>query len=164
MPLETGFEIRHAAPSDYAPVLAVVDDWWGGRPMAHLLQRLFFVHFQETSFIAEHNGALVGFLCGFCSQTFPNESYIHFVGVHPAYRKHGVGRRMYERFFAASRQRGRELVRCITSPANTASIAFHLGMGFTLERSDTLVNGVPVHLNYDGHGGDRVLMVKRLHG
>jgi len=79
--------IRHAEPSDYQPIIAVVDDWWGGRRMADMLPKLFFVHFQPTSFVAEHNGRIVGFVIGFVSQTFPEEAYIHFVGVHPEFRK-----------------------------------------------------------------------------
>ncbi|HVW90860.1 MAG TPA: hypothetical protein VHC01_15480, partial [Gaiellaceae bacterium] len=63
--------IRHAEPGDYARVIGVVDDWWGGRRMAPMLPKLFFVHFRDTSFVAEEEGGrIVGFLCGFRSQTF----------------------------------------------------------------------------------------------
>ena len=37
--------IRPLRPSDHAPVIAVIDEWWGGRPMAQMLPRLFFDHF-----------------------------------------------------------------------------------------------------------------------
>jgi len=78
--------IRHAEPDDHARVAAVLDDWWGGR-MRDMLPRLFFVHFRETSFVAEEAGELVGFLCGFLSQTHADEAYCHFVGVRPS--RHG---------------------------------------------------------------------------
>ncbi|MDX6476922.1 MAG: hypothetical protein QOH95_2433, partial [Gaiellaceae bacterium] len=68
--------IRHAEPSDYARVIAVIDDWWGGRQMAPMLPKLFFVHFCETSFVAEQDGELAGFLCGFRSQTHADEAYV----------------------------------------------------------------------------------------
>jgi hypothetical protein len=45
---------------------------------------------------------------------------------------------------------------------NKNSIAFHLGIGFEIEPSATLINGVPTHRDYDGPGQDRVLFVKRL--
>ena len=32
--------IRPLRPSDHAPVIAVIDEWWGGRPMAQMLPRL----------------------------------------------------------------------------------------------------------------------------
>ena len=49
--------IRNAEPADYARVIGEVDAWWGGRPMAPMLPKLFFVHFRDTSFAAEEDGA-----------------------------------------------------------------------------------------------------------
>ncbi|HEX2621271.1 MAG TPA: GNAT family N-acetyltransferase, partial [Phototrophicaceae bacterium] len=108
--------LRHATPDDYSPIIRVINDWWGGRQMADMLPKLFFVHFRDTSFIAENEtGERVGFLIGFQSQTDPDEAYIHFVGVHPDYRQHGLGRMLYERFFEAAQGRGCQRVRCLTS-------------------------------------------------
>ena len=154
--------LRAAEPDDYAPIIQVVDEWWDGRAMHDMLPKLFFVHFCETSFIAEAGGERVGFLIGFRSQTHPQEAYIHFVGVHPKYRLAGVGRRLYEYFFEVVRGLGCDTVRCVTAPINTNSIAFHLGMGFTIEPQIISISGVPVYQNYDGPGEDRVLFVKSL--
>lgn len=145
--------IRNAEPADHAHVLLVLNEWWGGRQMADMLPRLFFVHFRSTSFIAEEQGELVGFLCGFLSQTHPDEAYIHFAGVAPERRGTGLGRELYERLFAAARGRGRGVVRCVTSPLNTGSVAFHRALGFEIE---------PGGEGYDGRGQDRALLVKRL--
>ena len=144
-------QIRHAEPADYVRVIAVVDQWWGGRAMAAMLPKLFFVHFRETSFVMEDDGELVGFLCGFRSQTHEDEAYIHFVGVDPSHRGDGAGRRLYERFFAAVAPR--TIVRAVTSPVNESSVAFHRALGFDVEQVDE---------NYDGAGEARVLLVKRL--
>ena len=84
--------IRNAEPADYQQIIKVVNDWWGGRRMSDMLPKLFFVHFQSTSFVAEQDGKIVGFVTGFVSQTFPNEAYIHFVGVDPKFRKSGLAR------------------------------------------------------------------------
>jgi ribosomal protein S18 acetylase RimI-like enzyme len=146
-----GIAIRHAEPSDYGRVVAVVDEWWGGRPMAAMLPKLFFVHFRDTSFVAEEGGELAGFLCGFRSQTFDDEAYVHFVGVSPARRTAGLGRALYERFFEAVRPR--TVVRAVTSPVNERSVAFHRAIGFEVERVDD---------DYDGAGESRVLLVRRL--
>jgi ribosomal protein S18 acetylase RimI-like enzyme len=156
-------EIRHLVPADYAAIIPVVDDWWGGRVMRDMLPKLFFTHFRETSFVAEHEGAIAGFLVGFLSQTYRDEAYIHFVGVHPALRGQQVGRRLYEHFFQAVLRHRRHVVRCVTSPINTGSIAFHLRMGFQNESPDVNEEGVAIARDYDGMGGDRVLFVKRLH-
>jgi ribosomal protein S18 acetylase RimI-like enzyme len=144
---------RHAEPGDYADVIAVVDEWWSGRSMAAMLPKLFFVHFRDTSFVAEDDARLVGFLCGFRSQTHEDEAYIHFVGVDPAHRGGGLGRDLYERFFAAVAPR--TVIRAVTSPVNERSVAFHRALGFDVERVDE---------DYDGQGQARVLLVKHLDG
>ena len=64
-------------------------------------------------------GELAGFLCGFLSQTYPEQAYVHFVGVSPEHRGAGLARELYERFFAAAREAGRTSVHCVTSPKNT---------------------------------------------
>jgi predicted GNAT superfamily acetyltransferase len=154
--------IRKVNETDYKNVISVIDEWWGGRHMAEMLPKLFFVHFQNTSFIAEENSVIVGFLVGFISQTYPDESYIHFVGVHPAYRKAGVAKNLYELFFDLVQQKGCDKVRCVTSPINKISIAFHTKLGFQIEDGGALHDGVSVHVDYDGQGGSRVLFVKKL--
>ena len=85
-------------PATIEHVVAVIDQWWGGRPMSGRLSHVFFVHFRPTSFVLECDGELLGFLIGFVSQTAPDEAYVHFVGVHPGYRQLGLGRRLYGRF------------------------------------------------------------------
>jgi ribosomal protein S18 acetylase RimI-like enzyme len=146
--------IRHAQPSDYGRVIGRVNAWWGGREMAPMLPKLFFLHFDGTSFVADgEDGQLAGFLIGFLSQSDPAEAYIHFVGIAPERRGEGLGRQLYERFFDSVRGDGRTRVRCVTSPANSGSVAFHQALGFEVER---------VAEDYDGPGEDRVLFVKHL--
>lgn len=121
--------------------------------MRDMLPRLFFVHFQETSFVAERDGELAGFLAGFLSQTRADEAYVHFVGVRPAERGSGLGRELYERFFAVARERGRRRVTCVTSPANEGSLAFHARLGFAASAP---------RRDYDGPGEDRVVLTRAL--
>jgi GNAT superfamily N-acetyltransferase len=155
-------EIRPLRPSDHLTVISVIDDWWGGRQMAAMLPRLFFDHFADTCFAAERDGELVGFLVGFVSQSRPAEAYIHFVGIHPGERGHGLGRQLYERFFAAVRARDCRLVRAVTAPINRNSIRFHQRMGFDIEPGDAEIDGIPVAVGYDGDGHDRVRFTKTL--
>lgn len=148
--------IRHAEPADYGRVIGRVNAWWGGRPMAPMLPKLFFVHFEGTSFVADgEDGQLAGFLIGFQSQTNPTDAYIHFVGVDPERRGQGLGRRLYEEFFETARAHGCSVVHCVTSPANEASVAFHKAMGFVIEG---------LAEDYDGPGEDRVLLARPLEG
>lgn len=155
-------QIRNVKEEDYAPIISVIDNWWGGRQMADMLPKLFFQHFQETSFVVEEDDQIVAFLIGFVSQTHPEQAYIHFVGVHPESRKLGLARGLYERFFAAAKDQGCEEVHSVTSPVNKGSIAFHTNMGFRMEPSDAEVDGVPVKTDYDGRGQSRVRFVRDL--
>ena len=132
----------------------MIDDWWGGRRMRDMLPRLFFTHFRDTSFVAEDgDGELAGFLCGFLSQTYADQAYVHFVGVAPDHRQNGLASELYERFFEAARAANRASVHCVTAPGNTGSVAFHTRIGFEVEAE---VEG------YDGSGESRVLLSRRL--
>lgn len=115
--------------------------------MAHILPRLFLDHFHRTSLVAEEGDTLAGFLVGFHSPSEPGTAYVHFAGVAPEYRRSGLARGLYLRFFDGARADGRTLVRAVTSPANEGSMAFHRRVGFT-------VTGP--HADHDGPGVDRM--------
>jgi ribosomal protein S18 acetylase RimI-like enzyme len=154
--------IRNVRPTDYPVIITVLDEWWGGRKVSAMLPRLFFEHFCDTSTIIEEDGRIAAFLIGFFSQSQPEEAYIHFVGVHPQYRKRGFGRHLYERFFTVMRQGNRKQVRCVTSPVNTGSIAFHTRMGFGIEPGEPGPNGVAFDPDHDGPGEHRVRFVRQV--
>lgn len=130
---DASFVVRHAETDDFRPIYTVMNDWWGGRDVRHMLHPFLFTHFRDTTLVIEKDGERVAFLLGFLSQTYPDQAYCHFIGVHPDYRKEGLGRFLYERFFEAARSHGRTIVRAVTSSANTDSIAFHSRMGFEVE-------------------------------
>lgn len=166
--LPTGWSVRHPDESDHARVLAVLDHWWAGfggdagaRERALLLPRLYFQHFTDTSYVVEGaDRRLVAFLIGFLSPARPGTAYVHFVGVDPGAQRAGVGRWLYDRFSAAATHRGAREVRCITSPGNSVSIAFHTGLGFRMEPGSSTVRGVPVHADHDGPGLDHVVLTR----
>jgi ribosomal protein S18 acetylase RimI-like enzyme len=164
-PGRTPAQLRGAREADYPTVAAAIQAWWtqpgldtpaAARERAALVPRLWLQHFAATSTIAERDGRLVGFLIAFLSQDRGDEGYIHFVGVAPDERGGGIGRQLYERFFATVRAAGRRWVRCVTSPTNTLSIAFHEAMGFAIERS----GGELAKPDYDGPGVPRVAFVR----
>jgi len=123
------YVIRQVRPEDAEPVSAAASAWiqppWAGSvPPGYLL------HFADTGFVAEEEGEMIGFLLGFISQSRPGEAYIHLAGVHPDRRGAGVGRRLYETFFAAVEGRGCHTVSALTGPLEPQSIAFHRSLGF----------------------------------
>ncbi|MFD1067792.1 GNAT family N-acetyltransferase [Oceanobacillus locisalsi] len=155
-------EIRHLQSADYDVLIPQINEWWGGRDMAGMLPKLFFNHFKNTSFIVEDEGKIAGFVIGFLSQDQLDEAYIHFVGVHPDYRKKNIGKTLYETFFTKVKGADRKIIRSITSPVNKTSIAFHQKMGFVMEQGDKTVDGIAVKANDDGVGNDRILFRKEI--
>ncbi|MFC4124014.1 GNAT family N-acetyltransferase [Nocardia rhizosphaerae] len=147
-----GHEIRRARPGDYDALIGMVDDWWG-RTVVPNLPRLFLDHFHRTSLVATDAHGISGFLVGFGSPSEPDCAYIHFVAVRPDARKSGLGRALYERFFAIAMADGRSEVTAITSPANYTSIDFHRSLGFTV------AGPVP---DYNGPGRASVTFRRRL--
>ena len=155
-------EIRNVRSSDYNVISPLINEWWDGRQMSDMLPKLFFVHFNNTSFIAEKNGEIVGFLICFLSQSDTDVAYIHFVGVNPEYRKNQIGKQLYNEFFNVVKKNNRNVVHAVTSPVNKVSIAYHTKMGFHIDKGDKEVDGVSVFSDYDGKNQDRVLFVKRI--
>ncbi len=150
--MEPDIRLRTARAADYDRIIAVVDDWWG-RPVRQALPRLFLDHFHTTSFVAEAGDDLAGFLVGFPSPSVRDAAYIHFAGVRPRLRGTGLARLLYERFFGLAVSNGRHVVRAVTAPHNSTSIAFHTAMGFSV------TGPVP---GYDGPSSAKVLFERRL--
>src|SRR5580658_6744370 len=151
-------DIRTAGERDYPVIAGALQTWWtqpgmteaGARERAALVPRLWLQHFGSTSLVAERLSQFVGFLIGFLSPDRLDEGYIHFVGVAPDARGAGVGRSLYERFFDQCRRAGRRHVRCVTSPHNLSSIAFHAAMGFEVEPGSEGTGAVLAKADYDG--------------
>ncbi len=162
-PDDLGF--RRPTESDYPALVAVVDEWWGGRRMQPLFQRLWFQHFAGTSWLAElPDGRPAGFLVGFISPADPTVGYVKLIATNPNIRKRGVGRMLYDRFIADVAARGVREVRAITWPGNRVSVGFHLAMGFRPLDAPGSQNiyGTIGFPDYDGPGEDRVVFVRRL--
>jgi hypothetical protein len=60
------------------------------------------------------------------------------------------------------RAHGRTVVRAVTAPVNTGSVAFHRRMGFEVEPGPAGRGDAPVAAGYDGPGQDRVRFTKYL--
>ena len=160
-----GLTFRRPTADDHPRIVTNIDEWWGGRPLRALLPRLWLEHFTGTSWIAERaDGRLAGFIVGFISPDDPTTAYAHMIGSDPNLRRAGIGRALYERFFADARAAGAARVTAVTWPGNRISIAFHRSVGFEVDDGPgtTPVYGTPSHLDHDGPGDDRVVFVRRL--
>jgi ribosomal protein S18 acetylase RimI-like enzyme len=156
---------RRPSESDHRQIVDLVDEWWGGQRVHHLLPRLWFRHFSGTSWIAESpDGRLAGFLVGLVSPDRPNEGYAHLVAVNPNLRRTGIGRALYDRFFEDLRGRGASRVSATVWPDNRAAVRFHEALGFSVDAGPGTrpVHGVPAYPDYDGDRDDRVVLDRDL--
>jgi ribosomal protein S18 acetylase RimI-like enzyme len=155
-------KIRNIYPEDHVKILEVMPIWWNGRDLTSSVLKVFFIHFKNTSFIAEIGNELAGFLIGFYSQSYENEGYIHFAGVNPEFRREGIGKALYQKFFDICKIRSINTVRSCTSPINKLSISFHTGIGFSIVPGDGIIDGISVSMNYLRENDPKVIFEKKL--
>ncbi len=156
---------RRPVEADHRRLVAVVDEWWGGRHLSHLLPRLWLQFFTGTSWIAERSdAALAGFLIGFVSPDDPTVAYVHMIATNPNLRHGGLGRELYQRFFDDVAARGVREVRAITWAGNRVSIGFHTAIGFRVDDGPGTQHlyGTTAYPDYEGDGRDMVVFRKRL--
>jgi GNAT superfamily N-acetyltransferase len=156
---------RRPVEADHPRIVPLVDEWWGGRRMHDLLPRLWFQHFTRTSWLAETEaGRPMGFLVGFISPDDPSVAYVHMIGTDPNRRRRGLGRELYDRFFADASERGARRVRAITWSENRVSIRFHQALGFRPLDGPGSRNlyGTIGFPDYDYPGDDRVVFERPL--
>ena len=160
--IEKDILIRKAVPADHDKIIAALKNWWGGRDLTAMLPRLFLNHFNDTSLVIEKKGEMIGFLIGFISPSLKNEAYVHFMGVHPDFRKKGLGTLLYEGFIEICRRHDRIIIRACTSPVNRGSVEFHKRIGFQLEPGDDEIGGLPVTSDYNRPGDHKVRFTKKI--
>ena len=128
------------------------------------IYHLFCKFFNNTCFVSERDGNIVGFVLGFISQVNPSEAYIHLVAVDPSAQRHGLAERLYKEFFNAAVALNARTVRLIVNPDNSRSLAFHNKLGFQVVSSgETIeVDGVLAVKDYNGPGHHMVSFSRSL--
>jgi ribosomal protein S18 acetylase RimI-like enzyme len=163
--VRAGVRLRRPTEADHARLVTVMDEWWGGRRVRHLLPRLWLRHFRGTSWIAEDpDGRLRGFLVGFVGGDDPLTGCVHLIATDPNVRRRGIGRSLYERAFVDLAAHGARRVMAVTWPGDRAAVAFHREMGFRVDDGPGTqpIYGTPAFPDYDGPGEDRVVLVREL--
>ena len=125
-------ETRSITKSDFDTIVGVIDKWWGG-PMATFAHPMFFYELGENALIVEEEGTIIGFLLGFIATEGVRTGYVHLVGIHPDYRRRGVGRLLYRSFTTRCREAKCERMKAITTASNEGSIRFHLALKWTAQ-------------------------------
>ena len=141
---------RPLTKMDYDVIVQIIDQWWGG-PTAALAHPMFFYELGRLARVVEAEEQIIGFLFGFLC---PDASvgYVHLVGIHPSYRRRGVGRLLYQAFQEDCRREGCRLLKAITTMGNVASIEFHRALGWGAAQVD----------DYAGPGRQRVVFTHEI--
>jgi ribosomal protein S18 acetylase RimI-like enzyme len=152
-----------------AEILAAQHEFWDGRDTAHLHHPVWFRQLagygqlirdpavpgeQATSvvpgLVPPVQPAIVAYLLG--TVTADGIGYVHLLATRRSHRGRGLARDLWAAFESRARAAGARELHAITTPANTASIAFHARLGMTSLR-------VP---DYSGPGEDRILLRRSL--
>lgn len=143
-------DTRPLTKADYDHIVQVIDRWWGG-PTSALAHPMFFYELGRLARVVESDGIMVGFLLGFIC---PDASvgYVHLVGIHPDYRRRGVGQILYASFEADCRRDGCGTLKAITTLGNEASLSFHQALGWTMSETE----------DYAGPGRMRIVFTRDL--
>lgn len=178
-PANAGPTLRHPTEDDQPAIAAVVDWWFGGQHVRHLVVRAWFRHFGSTSWIAttrvgpdgetgetgETGGGIpVGFLVGYRSQDRPEEAVLHLVAVDPNVRRRGIGQALVDAFLAEAAAGGATTALAVAWPGEPIATAFFRAAGFEADDGAGSRNlfGVPGFPDYEGDGEDRMVFVRRL--
>jgi ribosomal protein S18 acetylase RimI-like enzyme len=155
---------RTMTKADFDQVVGVIDHWWGG-PASTFAQPVFFHELGRLALVAEDppspdagggSPALVGFLLGFIADDqmteLPKErtGYVYLAGIHPNYRRRGVGRLLYERFTESCMREGCTRMKAITTAGHEGSLRFHEGIGWRAVEQE----------HYAGAGRKRIVFTK----
>lgn len=156
--------LRHSTEADQPRLVAVVDEWFGGRRVRHLVVRAWFRHAASTSWVAEDAaGHPIGFLIGYRSQDHPAEAVLHLVAVHPGHRRRGIGRALVASFLADVSEARATTVTALAWPGEPVAIAFFTALAFGAEDGPGSQNlyGTRAFPDYEAPGEDRIVFIRR---
>jgi len=158
-------DLRHPTEADQRRLVGLVDEWFGGRRVRHLVDRAWFRHFGSTSWLAvDLAGRQVGFLVGYRSPDRPAEAIVHLVGVDPNERRRGVARALVESFLSDVAGAGVTTVTAVAWPDDPIAVAVFRALDFQPDDGpgSQRLFGVTAFPDYDGDGEDRVVFIRKL--
>jgi len=153
--------VRRVAKVDFDRIVEVIDHWWGG-PIGTFAHPIFFYELGELALVMEQGAQMIGFLLGFLvpgserggpdGVASARTGYVHLVGIHPDFRRRGVGRLLYDRFTQECQAAQCVRMKAVTAPGNEGSIRFHVALGWNVQEVD----------DYAGPGRRRIVFTKPL--
>jgi GNAT superfamily N-acetyltransferase len=144
-------ETRPCTKEHFDEIVEVIDRWWGG-PISTFAHPIFFYELGDAALVAVDDGQMIGFLLGFLAHQPVKTGYVHLVGIHPDFRRRGVGRLLYAKFTEASERAQCVRMKAITTLGHEGSRRFHIALGWQEEEVD----------DYAGPGRRRIVFTKDL--
>jgi GNAT superfamily N-acetyltransferase len=144
-------DTRPITKADFDEIVEVIDRWWGG-PISTFAHPIFFYELGDKALVVHEGGRLIGFLLGFLAHEPVMTGYVHLVGIHPDFRRRGVGRLLYERFTEMCRVAKCRRLKAITTLGNDGSRSFHVAVGWREEEVE----------DYAGPGRKRIVFTRDL--
>jgi GNAT superfamily N-acetyltransferase len=146
-------QTRRITKADFDRIVEVIDHWWGG-PISTFAHPIFFHELGGHALVVEQGDLMIGFLLGFVARPEGGKptGYVHLVGIHPDYRRRGVGRLLYNTFVTECRAAKCVRMKAITTLGNEGSIRFHVAQGWNALEVD----------DYAGPGRRRMVFTKDL--
>ena len=144
-------ETRACTKQHFDEIVEVIDRWWGG-PISTFAHPIFFYELGDAALVVMEDGQMIGFLLGFVAHQPVKTGYVHLVGIHPDFRRRGVGRLLYAKFAEASERAQCVRMKAITTLGNEGSRRFHIALGWSEEEGE----------DYAGPGRRRIVFTKDL--
>jgi GNAT superfamily N-acetyltransferase len=117
--------------ADFDAIVSNHATYWDSELTLQLHHPMFFEEFGDTAFVIRADDTIAAYLFGFFAQKAP-VAYVHMVAVHPAHRRQGLARALYEHFIEVARARDCKALKATASPMNGGSIRFHTALGMQM--------------------------------
>lgn len=115
--------IRHPEPADGATLWRLVKEAGTLELNSPYTYVLMATHFADTCLVAEDDGEPLGMVIGYRPPTGPEAVFVWQVGVSPAARGRGLGRRLLAELMVRTAPRGVTHLEASVTPGNEASRA-----------------------------------------
>ncbi|QDU96688.1 diaminobutyrate acetyltransferase [Lignipirellula cremea] len=115
-------EIRRVRVSDGARIWQLVQECGVLDKNSCYAYLLVCRDFSATSFVAEANGQLLGFVAAYVRPTDPEAVFVWQIGAAPAARRRGVGKALLRAVLQATASQNRKYLEATITPSNAASM------------------------------------------
>jgi L-2,4-diaminobutyric acid acetyltransferase len=123
-------KIRQAKESDFLTVCEFVSKCKPLEEYPEHLYKILLRYFNNTCFIAESKGELIGVALGFVSQAHAGRYFLWQIGILPKVQSKGIGSSFLKKIEEKMRQRGIKEIELTVDPQNSPSVTLFSKMDY----------------------------------